>query len=101
MIPLFRKLKIRLHGRADFAAIRARLGMRLTLFDKAVLLISSIDEWREARFVLATAELAAKRRAVCESHECWKRTPFPHCSVCGCSAAKFRLGSAHCPCGHW
>lgn len=100
-MSLLRKIHVRIRGRAEFALLRARMGLRLTWSDRLALLLGTLDEWREARYALAAAEMAASRRAICERSPCWATRPFPHCSVCGCTAAKFRLASAKCPRGRW
>lgn len=96
-----RALKIRLAGRAGFAEIRARMGMRLSIADRAALFLGAILDWREARWTLADRTVAVRRREVCLGEPCWRSRPFPHCSVCGCTAAKFLLPSARCPRGLW
>jgi len=52
--------------------------------------------------VLASAELAAERMAICQACEHKRDKPVMHCAKCGCVLAlKTKLKIGKCPIGKW
>lgn len=65
---------------------------------------NSMANWAKSGFRIADAETLSKRKNLCSECEYWDTSAYiglGKCKKCGCSSAKLRLESEHCPIGKW
>lgn len=68
---------------------------------RPILFIRDMVTWAKSGFRLAGLPLRIQRKRICSACEHFAKKPIPHCQVCGCSTAKWRVASAHCPLLKW
>ncbi len=64
----------------------------------------ALSNWAKSGFKIADAETLAERKSHCSKCEYWQPEGFfgfGRCAKCGCSSAKLRLETEHCPIGGW
>ncbi len=64
----------------------------------------AMTRWAKKGFKIADAETLSKRKSICSTCEYWDSSAylgFGKCRKCGCSSAKLKLETEHCPIGKW
>ena len=64
----------------------------------------AITRWANSGFKIADSETFGKRKSLCLKCEFWDSSAYiglGKCKKCGCSSAKLRLVSEHCPMSKW
>ncbi len=65
---------------------------------------SAMTNWARKGFKIADAETLEKRKSICSICEYWDATAYlgyGKCRKCGCSSAKLKLETEHCPIEKW
>lgn len=64
----------------------------------------SMKNWAISGFKIADAQTVSNRKSICSTCENWDKSAFAgfgKCKKCGCSSAKLKLESEHCPIKKW